>query len=82
MPRHCGAIVRLASNPPNRTLDRLGLQDGLTWLANHRQFDIALHGEFSRAMRHVNALALIMLDVDCFERYHDIQGHAAGDDRL
>lgn len=50
----------------NRTLERLAMQDGLTGLANRRQFDVTLHNEFSRATRHASALALIMMDVDCF----------------
>ncbi|CAB3803871.1 hypothetical protein LMG28690_05895 [Paraburkholderia caffeinilytica] len=66
----------------NQTLERLAMQDGLTGLANRRQFDITLHNEFSRATRHASALALIMLDVDCFKQYNDIYGHAAGDDCL
>ncbi|WP_172310678.1 sensor domain-containing diguanylate cyclase [Paraburkholderia solitsugae] len=66
----------------NRTLERLAMQDGLTGLANRRQFDVALHNEFSRATRQASTLALIMLDVDCFKQYNDIYGHAAGDDCL
>ena len=66
----------------NRTLERLAMQDGLTGLANRRQFDVALQNEFSRATRHASALALIMVDVDCFKQYNDIYGHAAGDDCL
>ncbi|WP_308101714.1 diguanylate cyclase [Paraburkholderia madseniana] len=66
----------------NQTLERLAMQDGLTGLANRRQFDVALHNEFSRATRHASALALIMLDVDCFKQYNDIYGHAAGDECL
>jgi diguanylate cyclase (GGDEF)-like protein len=66
----------------NRTLERLAMQDGLTGLANRRQFDVTLHNEFSRATRHASALALIMMDVDCFKQYNDIYGHAAGDECL
>lgn len=66
----------------NQTLERLAMQDGLTGLANRRQFDVALGSEFSRAMRHASTLALVMLDVDCFKQYNDIYGHAAGDDCL
>jgi diguanylate cyclase (GGDEF)-like protein len=66
----------------NRTLERLAMQDGLTGLANRRQFDVTLHNEFSRATRQASALALIMVDVDCFKQYNDIYGHAAGDDCL
>ncbi|MDN7180208.1 sensor domain-containing diguanylate cyclase [Caballeronia sp. SEWSISQ10-4 2] len=66
----------------NRTLERLAMQDGLTGLANRRQFDVTLHNEFSRATRQASTLALIMMDVDCFKQYNDIYGHAAGDECL
>ncbi|MBJ7313219.1 diguanylate cyclase [Rugamonas sp. CCM 8940] len=63
----------------NRTLATLAMQDGLTGLANRRHFDTALQDEFSRAIRNASALALIMIDVDCFKQYNDNYGHAAGD---
>ncbi|MBB3122202.1 sensor domain-containing diguanylate cyclase [Pseudoduganella violacea] len=66
----------------NQTLERLAMQDGLTGLANRRQFDTSLSSEFSRAMRDASSLALIMIDVDCFKQYNDIYGHAAGDECL
>ena len=66
----------------NQTLERLAMQDGLTGLANRRQFDVTLGNEFSRAMREASTLALIMMDVDCFKQYNDIYGHAAGDECL
>ncbi|MES2073519.1 MAG: diguanylate cyclase [Pseudomonadota bacterium] len=66
----------------NRTLEKLAMQDGLTGLANRRQFDTSLKDEFSRAMRNASSLALIMIDVDCFKQYNDIYGHAAGDECL
>lgn len=66
----------------NKTLNTLAMEDGLTGLANRRQFDVALDSEFSRAMRNASTLALILIDVDCFKQYNDIYGHAAGDECL
>lgn len=63
----------------NHTLNALAMEDGLTGLANRRQFDLSLDSEFSRAVRNASTLALIMMDVDCFKQYNDIYGHAAGD---
>ena len=66
----------------NKTLNTLAMEDGLTGLANRRQFDVTLDNEFGRAMRNASTLALIMMDVDCFKQYNDIYGHSAGDECL
>lgn len=66
----------------NKHLQNLALEDGMTGLANRRHFDIALSEEFSRALRHQQSLALIMIDVDWFKQFNDIYGHRAGDDCL
>ena len=58
------------------------MQDGLTGLANRRQFDVALAREMSRAVRSGKSLALIMIDVDRFKLYNDLYGHLSGDECL
>jgi diguanylate cyclase (GGDEF)-like protein len=63
----------------NRTLARFAMQDGLTGLANRRQFDQSLYEAFKRAIRERASLALIMIDVDYFKRFNDAYGHVAGD---
>ena len=74
--------ARDALDTMNRTLQRFALEDELTGLANRRQFELILSGEFSRAMRNAGALALIMIDVDFFKHYNDLYGHPAGDECL
>jgi diguanylate cyclase (GGDEF)-like protein len=66
----------------NHTLEQLALLDGLTGVANRRQFDATLGNEFRRAGRQASSLALIMIDIDRFKKYNDTYGHAAGDECL
>ncbi len=63
----------------NAQLEALSLTDGLTGVANRRQFDQTLATEWSRAVRQHHPLTLLMIDVDHFKRYNDQLGHPAGD---
>lgn len=63
----------------NRKLKTLSQTDGLTGIANRRQFDIWLAQEWNRARRLNSALTLIMIDVDYFKLYNDRYGHLSGD---
>ncbi|RRA48584.1 GGDEF domain-containing protein [Acidipila sp. EB88] len=60
-------------------LEALTLTDSLTGLGNRRAFDAALHREASRAFRERSLLSLLMLDVDNFKRFNDLNGHQRGD---
>ncbi|WMJ70466.1 GGDEF domain-containing protein [Stenotrophomonas sp. 24(2023)] len=60
-------------------LDRLAHQDGLTGVANRRQFDTLLQAEWNRARRSGAALALLLVDIDHFKAFNDAHGHPAGD---
>lgn len=66
----------------SRSLRSQALKDALTGIANRRQFDIRLNGQFSRAIDEGASLALVMLDVDYFKKYNDRYGHPAGDECL
>ncbi|MGQ9724805.1 MAG: diguanylate cyclase [Tepidimonas sp.] len=63
-------------------LRSLAFIDGLTGVANRRQFDERLALEWARAQRHSAALSLLLVDVDFFKAYNDRYGHQAGDDAL
>ncbi|HNQ57486.1 MAG: diguanylate cyclase [Burkholderiales bacterium] len=63
----------------NRELTRLSAVDGLTGIANRRQFDEALSREWRRCLREREVLSLLMIDVDFFKQYNDSCGHQAGD---
>ncbi|MFO7955016.1 diguanylate cyclase [Thioalkalivibrio sp.] len=61
-------------------LARQARVDGLTGLANRREFDAALERECG-SRRELN-LALLMIDIDHFKPYNDRFGHMHGDDCL
>ncbi len=63
----------------NKKLTDMAMQDGLTQIANRRNFDTKLIEEWHRMMREKKPLSLIIFDVDHFKLYNDTYGHQAGD---
>lgn len=61
------------------SLERAALVDPLTRIANRRHFDNFFEQEWQRAVRSIEPLSLLVLDVDHFKLYNDALGHAAGD---
>lgn len=66
----------------NHTLQSLALVDGLTGLANRRQFDALLEMALIKSQKTGDPVALIMIDIDDFKRFNDTYGHVAGDECL
>ncbi|MGI0489169.1 diguanylate cyclase domain-containing protein [Pantanalinema rosaneae CENA516] len=66
----------------NLELEHLVTLDGLTQVANRRQFDAYLTQEWNRAIREQSPLSLILCDVDYFKAYNDHYGHQKGDECL
>lgn len=66
----------------NHTLQLMALADGLTGLANRRQFDLFLRQSLKSSATSKKPVSLVMLDIDFFKRYNDFYGHVAGDDCL
>ncbi|MEN9353221.1 MAG: hypothetical protein RL318_546 [Fibrobacterota bacterium] len=62
--------------------EQLAHLDGLTGLANRRQFDTHLDAEWHRAQRINSPISLVMGDLDKFKKFNDQYGHLAGDDLL
>ena len=66
----------------NQKLQQLATTDGLTGIANRRQFDRVLMLEWRRLAREELPLSLIMFDIDFFKLYNEFYGHLGGDDCL
>lgn len=65
-----------------RLVENLAMVDGLTGVPNRRHFDETLDLEWRRSMRTGAPLSLLMIDVDHFKRYNDVNGHILGDQCL
>ena len=63
----------------HETLECLVTLDGLTGIANRRQFDCYLTQELRRCSREGQPLSLLLCDIDYFKTYNDACGHLAGD---
>jgi diguanylate cyclase (GGDEF)-like protein len=63
-------------------LEDMSHVDGLTQVANRRNFDRTLQRELKRLERSGKPLGLIMLDIDYFKPFNDHYGHGKGDECL
>ncbi|MBZ9685790.1 diguanylate cyclase [Clostridium estertheticum] len=76
-----GFYVKL-ENEHIRKLEGLANEDGLTGLYNHRFFYDAL-GEIMKISEKENSLvSMMLLDIDYFKIYNDLNGHQMGDEVL
>jgi diguanylate cyclase (GGDEF)-like protein len=57
----------------------LATHDGLTGLINHREFQLLLKDEITRAARYEDPLSLVLCDIDFFKKINDTFGHPFGD---
>ena len=78
------SIIRVTHDITERkrleeALERLSFLDGLTGIANRRNFDDTFDREWKRALRNGTHISLIMIDIDYFKQYNDLYGHQAGD---
>ncbi|MFA9216543.1 MAG: diguanylate cyclase domain-containing protein [Sphingomonadaceae bacterium] len=64
------------------SLRALAFVDGLTGVANRRQFDQRLQAAWDSCARQMLPCALLMVDIDYFKSYNDRYGHQQGDECL
>ncbi len=74
--------AQAALQKANQELERLASLDGLTKVANRRQFDRFFSTVWQQASQDGTALTSILCDVDYFKGFNDTYGHQAGDDCL
>lgn len=60
----------------------LSYVDALTGVRNRRYFDEAIVAEIQKASRYGSSLVLLMIDIDDFKIYNDLNGHQKGDEAL
>ncbi len=64
------------------TAEQQASSDPLTGIANRRHFDQIIEREWLRAARDQTSLSVLLLDVDHFKLYNDVNGHLTGDECL
>ena len=60
----------------------LAITDDLTGIFNRRYFNQSFEMEIQRANRYNHSLSILMLDLDNFKTYNDVNGHLMGDEVL
>ena len=60
-------------------VEKIGLTDELTGLANRRMFNYLIEREINRSRRYARPLSLVMIDIDHFKKINDTWGHPVGD---
>jgi diguanylate cyclase (GGDEF)-like protein len=73
------AVMEMELQAANRELEEMAYLDGLTHIANRRQFDERLQQEWRRMQRDNLPLSLIICDIDYFKQFNDAYGHIEGD---
>ncbi|VAX40884.1 hypothetical protein MNBD_PLANCTO02-878 [hydrothermal vent metagenome] len=64
------------------SMERQAKQDGLTELANRREFDFQIENAVIAARKNETDCSLLLLDLDKFKLVNDTYGHQAGDEVL
>lgn len=66
----------------NRKLEQLSSLDGLTRIANRREFERSLLEMLQQATERNRSVSIFMFDIDNFKKYNDTYGHLRGDEAL
>jgi len=66
----------------NERLNELAMTDPLTRVLNRRAFFQRFNEEIERSRRYKHDIAVVMIDVDHFKKFNDMEGHVYGDQAL
>lgn len=77
-----GHFYALKTERLQHELQRQSSEDYLTGLLNRRALDRVLHREQTRARATNRFLGQLVIDIDHFKRYNDVNGHQQGDSCL
>lgn len=81
----CASVLANELKRRERAESRLRIAaatDALTGLSNRGVFDAMLRRKWRQSTRDGRPVSLLFVDVDCFKKYNDTYGHAAGDETL
>jgi diguanylate cyclase (GGDEF)-like protein len=80
---HAAALVnRVRSLERADLLEKLSVTDPLTELFNRRFLEKRMDEELNRGKRHGQQFTVMMIDLDHFKIFNDLNGHVAGDKAL
>lgn len=74
--------ARIAEAVYRAELQEHSFTDPLTGLFNRRSLNERLTVELNRSQRYSYPMSFLMIDIDDFKRYNDLNGHPAGDGAL
>ena len=66
----------------NERLNELAMTDPLTKVMNRRAFFQKFQEEIDRSKRYKHNIIIVMIDVDHFKKFNDMEGHVYGDQAL
>lgn len=66
----------------NKKLSELAMTDPLTHVMNRRAIFERFQQEIDRSRRYEHSLVAVMIDVDHFKAFNDMEGHVLGDEAL
>ena len=81
-PQVAASLERAGWQERANAFQLMSVTDPLTGLLNRRYLEERLNEELNRSRRSNYAMSFMMIDIDDFKNYNDVNGHQAGDQAL